>query len=492
VSELPTGWVASTVGAIAEVQLGKMLDKLKNKGEPTTYLRNINVRWGSFDLADLAQMRMTPDERGAFGIRDGDVLVCEGGEPGRAAVWRGGPTTITYQKALMRLRSAGVMEPDLLQAFLRHLAGSGALSDHFTGTTIKHLPQNVLRQVKLPIPPAAEQRRIVAKLDALTARTARARADLDRIPALAARFKQAVLAKAFNGELTAEWRAGKPNLMSAQAIRAAILKSWEASQAPTSRRRGPIADPEAGRQPVELGPLPDTWVQMDLASVTDPGRLIQYGILKPGDHIDGGVPYVKVMNIKGGVIELGKIRSTTPEIHQAYRRSSLREGDLLLTIRGTVGRLAEVPAELDGGNITQDSVRIAVLPGVSRRFIYWFLHSPAAQGYFRANQKGVAVRGINVGDVRPMELPVCSFEEQEEIVRRVDHAMVEIDRLAAEAAAGRRLLGRLDQAVLAKAFRGELVAQDPVDEPASTLLDRIRAERASVPKAGRGRRKAVA
>ena len=256
-----------------------------------------------------------------------------------------------------------------------------------------------------------------------------------------------------------------------------------------SARRGPIADPEAGRQPVAIGVIPTSWAFGDLERITDPRRLIQYGILKPGDHHERGVPYVKVMNIRGGRIELDRIRRTTPEIHAAYRRSALKSGDLLLTIRGTVGRLGFVPPDLDGGNITQDSVRIAVLPGIEPRFVYWFLQSPAAQEYFRANQKGVAVRGINVGDVRPMEIPIPPLEEQREIVRRLDHAFVEIDRLVTEAASARRQLDRLDQAILAKAFRGELVPQDPADEPASVLLDRIRAERAAGPaKTRRGRK----
>ena len=372
---------------------------------------------------------------------------------------------------------ANAYDPRLLAYRLAAPASYAAFSDRVRGVTRPRIGLKDLADYEIEVPPLGEQRRITAKLDILTARTARARADLDRIPTLVTRYKLAVLAKAFGGELTVEWRAGRSDLMSTQAIKSAVQASWEAAQAPTPRRRGPIAASEAGRQPVELGTLPDTWVKLDLASVTDPARLIQYGILKPGNHIDGGVPYVKVMNIKGGAVELDKIRRTTPEIHAAYRRSSLREGDLLLSIRGTVGRVAEVPAELEGANITQDAVRIAVLPGVNRRFVYWFLHSPAAQEYLRANQKGVAVRGVNVGDVRLMELPLCCEEEQEEIVRRVDNAMIEIDRLAAEAAAARHLLARLDEEVLGKAFRGELVPQDPGDETASMLLDRIKLDR---------------
>jgi len=497
VSELPSGWALTMIGEVADVESGFGFPKdMQGKvdgdypfAKVSDISRAVAVLGGELrtaanfvDEGDLKSLRAKP-------VPAGSVVFAKIGEAlrlNRRATVR--VPLVLDNNCMALIPKAMGIESRYLYRFMTTVD----LSPFAVATSVPSVRKGDVEGIGLALPPLAEQRRIVAKLDALTARTAHARADLDRIPALAAGYKQAVLAKAFSGELTAEWRTDKSNLMSARAVRAAVRESWLAAQAPISRRRGPIADPETGRKPLELGPLPDTWVQMDLASVTDPARLIQYGILKPGDHIDGGVPYVKVMNIKGGVVELDKIRRTTPEIHEAYRRSSLREGDLLLTIRGTVGRLAEVPAELDGGNITQDSVRIAVLPVVSRRFIYWFMHSPAAQEYFRANQKGVAVRGINVGDVRPMEVPVCSREEQDEIVRRVDHAMVEIDRLTAEAAAARRLLDRLDQAILAKAFRGELVPQDPADEPASVLLDRIRAKRAAAPKARRGRKVAAA
>src|SRR5690348_12494404 len=100
---LPRGWVAARMGQIADVQLGKMLDKQKNKGQARRYLRNINVRWGSFDLSDLAEMRMSDDETQMFDVRDGDLMVCEGGEPGRAAVWKLGDKDLAFQKALMRV-----------------------------------------------------------------------------------------------------------------------------------------------------------------------------------------------------------------------------------------------------------------------------------------------------------------------------------------------------------------------------------------------------
>jgi len=244
-----------------------------------------------------------------------------------------------------------------------------------------------------------------------------------------------------------------------------------------------------GRIPVKMDVLPESWAITTLEEVTSPKRIIQYGILKPGPHIEGGVPYVKVMNIKGGRILLDRIRCTTPEIAHQYRRASIVAGDILLTIRGTVGRLAIVPEQLNGGNITQDTVRIAVLDCVERDYVFWFLHSPLVQEYFSVNQKGVAVRGINVGDVRPIEMPFPPREEQCEIVKRLQTSFNWIDRLACETASARKLIDHLDQVVLAKAFRGELVPQDPNEEPASVLLERIRAERMALPDKVRGRAK---
>ena len=308
---------------------------------------------------------------------------------------------------------------------------------------------SAVAEIEVPLPPLAEQRRIVAKLDALTARTARARADLDRIPALAARYKQAVLAKAFSGELTADWR-----------LRNKV--NW----------------------PTEKQPL---------AGLCQPDAPICYGVVQPGSISHGGIPLVRVCDLVGGKVVWPDVRTIEIEVDREYSRSRIRNGDVLVTVVGTIGRVALVSDAPDDVNIARAVARVRPnLAVVSGGFLCLALSASDVQQELLSESREVARKTLNLEQLREIAVPVPSLTEQAEIVRLVTSAFAEIDRLTAEASAARRLLDRLDQAVLAKAFRGELVPQDPADEPASILLDRIRAERAAAPKARRGRKPALA
>ncbi|QPN62641.1 hypothetical protein [Synechococcus sp. CBW1004] len=145
--ELPAGWQLAPIDDLGELRLGKMLDKSKNQGIPVQYLRNLNVRWFRFQVEDVLSLLASPDEIEKLSIVDGDLLICEGGEPGRCAVWRGGANAFVYQKALHRFRSHGGIEPEILMYMLRHRSETGALSDSFTGTTIKHLTRESLARL---------------------------------------------------------------------------------------------------------------------------------------------------------------------------------------------------------------------------------------------------------------------------------------------------------------------------------------------------------
>ena len=158
------GWTRQPIAALARHNLGKMLDQAKNRGDMKPYLRNLNVRWFDFDLTDVLQMRFEAHEVERYTVRKGDLVICEGGYPGRAAVWNE-DEPVYFQKALHRVR---FYEPAYAQWCLYYLLyedAAGKLKLHFNGTGIQHFTGETLARFEIPAPSASEVTRIVAILD---------------------------------------------------------------------------------------------------------------------------------------------------------------------------------------------------------------------------------------------------------------------------------------------------------------------------------------
>lgn len=166
---LPSSWKWARFDSVSNTRLGKMLDKAKNKGELRPYLRNTNVQWFNFEVDDLKSMRFEEHELDEYRVTPGDLVICEGGEPGRCAVWEGEVEDMFIQKALHRARPWLGISPFFLQSCLKAAANSGYLNQFFTGATIKHFSGEKLAKYPVPLPPLAEQYRIVAKVDQLMA-----------------------------------------------------------------------------------------------------------------------------------------------------------------------------------------------------------------------------------------------------------------------------------------------------------------------------------
>ncbi len=165
---VPLGWEWARLGEVCEIQLGKMLDKGKNKGAPYSYFANQSVRWRTFDLSSLKTMPFNDTEDEKFALHPGDILMCEGGVPGRCAIWCKERTDIKYQKAVHRIRSHHI-QPEHVQIFFESVHEERFFKDCLAGTTIRHLPREALFAFPIPLPPLAEQKRIVAKVDEMTA-----------------------------------------------------------------------------------------------------------------------------------------------------------------------------------------------------------------------------------------------------------------------------------------------------------------------------------
>ncbi len=159
-------WETVKLGDVTDSCLGKMLDQNKNKGTPQPYLANVNVRWGGFDLDNLSEMRFEEHEQERYVLQYGDLVVCEGGEPGRCAIWKDEIPNMKIQKALHRVRVHEDMDYRYLFYWFLHAGKRGALDQYFTGATIKHMPGDKLKTIEIEKPPLSVQKRIADILSA--------------------------------------------------------------------------------------------------------------------------------------------------------------------------------------------------------------------------------------------------------------------------------------------------------------------------------------
>jgi len=186
---------------VADLCLGKMLDRQKNVGTPHPYLRNINVRWGAFETEDLHQMPFKDSEHERYGLIKGDLVMCEGGEPGRCAVWDGSIPDMKIQKALHRIRCSAQANPHFVVFNFLSACWLGTIDKYYTGTTIKHLTGKMLARFEMVLPPIKEQRRLVARIQEAFGRTEEMESTLDAQLEQSTRLRQAVLKRAFEGRL---------------------------------------------------------------------------------------------------------------------------------------------------------------------------------------------------------------------------------------------------------------------------------------------------
>ena len=201
VADLPSGWGTVRLENLAsEYVLGKMLDKNKNKGEERPYLGNINVRWGYFEFSNAKTMKIEDDEIERYSVKYGDLIICEGGEPGRCAVWKH-EAEMFIQKALHRVRFPSYYSADFAFYYLSYAVKLPLVTDLLTGTTIKHLTGTALKNIPFPVCSISEQTQIVAILESKLTACDQLADELAKQLKQAEMLKQAVLKAAFSGGL---------------------------------------------------------------------------------------------------------------------------------------------------------------------------------------------------------------------------------------------------------------------------------------------------
>ena len=157
------GWTLEKVGELFDVQLGKMLSPRAREGEQFPYLANFNVQWGKFNLGNVKSMHFTESEKGKYSLKQGDILMCEGGEVGRCAIWNERPTKFYYQKALHRLRpkDKGTINPYFMCIYMEHITANNGVAKIVGETSIAHLTREKLCALEIPCPSKQQQDKIV-------------------------------------------------------------------------------------------------------------------------------------------------------------------------------------------------------------------------------------------------------------------------------------------------------------------------------------------
>ena len=459
-SELPRGWVEASLselvaahGVVTDGDWVESKDQDPNGEVRLTQLADV----GEGEFRNRSDRYLTIEKAEQLGctfLEAGDVLIARMPDPlGRACmfpgleqpavtvvdvmVFRSGTDLISHQWIVFAINAPETRRKIVSQA-------SGTTRQRISGGNLKRLP--------IPLPPLAEQKRIVAKLDALNEKSARARTELARIGPLIARFKQAVLGKAFSGELTVG-----------------------------TKQAANVAAVDTNPDVVPLWSVPDNW---SWCRTDEVGRVGLGRQRSPKNHDGPNMrPYLRSANITWQGVDTSDVKEMNFDAAD-FKRFKLEMGDVLLN-EGSgsateVGKPAIWRGEIDGCCYQNTLLRVQP-KHCSSEYLYYYFLLIARSGRFVSSTQGVNIQHIGREGLARYPLPLASKAEQLEIVSRIEAIFDEIDRLAEQAKRALESLGRLDETILAKAFLGGLVTQNENDEPASVLLEKIKRARTAQP-----------
>ena len=464
--ELPQGWVWTTVDEVAQIILGQ--------SPPSSTYNEDGIGLPFYQgKAEFGDVYPTPRKWCTAPKKiaeEGDVLISV-----RAPV---GPTNICPEKSCIGRGLAAICGLDgiqsrlilyLMRAFENVIAGRG------TGTTFNAITGSQLRGFEVPLPPLPEQHRIVAKLEELFTQLDAGVTALEKAKAQLRRYRQAVLKAAVEGELTREWReAHQGELEPASVLLERILQErrakWEAEH--PGKRYKPSTPPDTEHSPE----LPDSWVWTTLAGVAE----IVLGQSPPSStyNEDGiGLPFYQ------GKAEFGSTYPTPRKWCTAPKKIA-EKGDVLISVRAPVGPTNICPEE---SCIGRGLAAIRGLEGIQPLFILYLMRS--FENVLAGKGTGTTFKAITGNQLRGFVIPLPSLAEQHRIVAEVEQRLSVADEMEKAVEQSLKRAERLRQSILKRAFEGKLVPQDPSDEPASVLLERIKAEKARREGEGRGKRK---
>lgn len=437
-SGLPEGWATATLGDVADWGSGGTPSRSESSfyGGTIPWIKSgeLNSRYVTTTEECITEAAINGSSAKIFPA--GSVAIAMyGATIGKTAIL--GVDAATNQACAVGSPIESVIGKEFLYRLLQNEKES--FIEKGKGGAQPNISQAVIKAHEIGLPPLGEQTRIAQKLDELLAQVDTLKARIDAIPALLKRFRQSVLAEAISGRLTEEWRGGIP--------------VW------TDSTIGQVCSVATGKTPKR--DTPEYWENGEIPWLTS--------ALTGTDFCSKAEQFITELAVKDCTLKV------------------FLPGTLLMAMYGEGKTRGQVTELKIAATCNQACAALVVDESLARKA---FVKIRLQENYedVRKQAVGGAQPNLNLNKVREITIRLPSISEQTEIVRRVEQLFAFADQLEAKVAAAKTRIDRLTQSILAKAFRGELVPQDPNDEPASVLLERIKAQRASAPKAKRGRK----
>lgn len=482
---LPDGWVLTTLAQLTQPSSEKIEP---SKCGELPYVGLEHIESGTKRLLGHGHAR---DVRSTKSIFHRDDVLYGKLRPYLRKVWCAEFDGVCSTDILVYPQSEGVDS-----GFLAYLLSSEALTDHAVqssaGINLPRVNASALGVAVVGLPPLPEQRRIVGKLDELFANRRAARVALGAVPMLLEQYRQSVTAAALRGDLTKDWRAQYPDVIPASQLLGVTHDRPDGSRPRrTVGARGVVTIDEA-----LLAVLPSTWQYATVQDLIRTNILLgfadgNHGSLYPRKAQFGsaGVPFVTATQITGGRVDVSAAPRLDPGSARLLTKGWARGGDVLLTHNATVGRAARVDASegdfLLGTSVTYYRPNAGLL---CADYLYHVMVSPLWQDQLAQVMAQTTRDQVSIQKQAFFRIPLAPFEEQQEIARRLIKLLgwaARVEQLCRESSVE---LDTLETSTLAKALRGELVAQDPSDEPAAALLKRVKTPHGAAPVGRRARR----
>ena len=380
-----------------------------------------------------------------------------------------------------------------------YLVSSKEYAESFaSGTTFKELSGSRIKELLIPFPPLNEQKRVSQKIKALQSRSTKVRKALEAIPPLMEKFRRSILSSAFRGDLTADWRAQNPDIEPVEKLMERIRKErrkrWEQAELAKMKAKGKTPKDDKWKnkykepEPVDITDLPELpegwcWGPLEILGIHQSG--IAY---KSKDFTNSGIQVIKLGNLYQRRFDLSRDPTFLPQDHPAIFEGLLRPGDLIISQTGTrfkrdYGNFVIIPDDSGKLVLNQRLLRVRLVESSLAKWVLYTTRLTFYRDYFFSRETGGVNQGnVGVEGVMRGPIPFAPYQEMKVIIRQLENITKYTENIETISKKEIKNLSQIDQSILAKAFRGELVPQDPNDEPAEQLLARIKLHASKMPK----------